>query len=216
MKPHADGLIIGAFALAVLLGGVAMLSVANGQPGGTPPRGKSGPGVLSTLVPLKLEERMESQTKLLEERTQTIGALLLLVNELKDSSEESYQNSRLCFAVRMLGILRAAEAAQPLLDVIDRRFPGANHTDSPPEDPEVVQALIQIGKPASTKAIEYLASDKSSKRAPMYVRVIAQVEGIELGKVMVRLAADKEKDPEKKARLEAAIGLFDKASEPIP
>jgi hypothetical protein len=50
----------------------------------------------------------------------------------------------------------------------------------------------------------------------MYVRVIAQVEGIELGKVMVRLAADKEKDPEKKARLEAAIALFDKASEPMP
>jgi hypothetical protein len=159
---------------------------------------------------------MESRRKLLEERTQTIGALLLLVNELKDSPEGTLQNGRLCFAIRMLGDLRAAEAAQPLLDLIDMRFPGFVSDTRSPEDPETIQALVNIGKPASTKAVDYLASDKSTKRAMMYVRVIAQVEGIELGKVMVRLAADKEKDPEKKARLLAAIALFDKAGEPIP
>ena len=213
MKSRTNGLVLGACVLAVFLVG-AMLSVAKGL-GGTA-KDKATADALAAIVPLKLEERMESRSKLREERTHTIGALLLLVNELKDSAAESEKNTRLYFAIRMLGDLRAAEAAQPLLDLIDMRFPGWISDLRAPEDPETIQALVNIGKPASTGAVEYLANDKSSKRAPMYVRVIAQVEGIELGKVMVRLAADKEKDPEKKARLEAAIGLFDKAGEPIP
>jgi len=144
-----------------------------------------------------------------------VYGLLPVVKELKDVAREAAVGSRLYYAVLMLGDLRAVEGAQPLLDIIDMRFPHWGSTRAP-EDPDIIQALVKIGKPASTGAVECLANDKSSKRALMYVRVIAQVEGIELGKVMVRMAADKENDPEKKARLQAAIGLFDKASEPIP
>ena len=212
MKSRTNGLVLGACVLMVFLVG-AMLSAANGL-GGTA-TDKATADALAAIVPLKLEERMELHRKLQEERNHTIYGLLLIVEELKESRTEKIQNSRLCFAVRMLGDMRAAEAAKPLLELIDLRFPGFVHIMGP-VDPEVIQALVQIGKPASTGAVEYLANDKSSKRAPMYVRVIAQVEGFELGKVMVRLAADKEKDPEKKARLEAAIALFDKAGEPIP
>jgi hypothetical protein len=215
MESRTNELVLGACVLAVFLVG-SMLSAAKGL-GGTA-TDKATADALAAIVPLTLEERMESYKKLLEERTQTIGALLLVVKEMKDSpAANSNTRGLLAFTVRMLGVLRAAEAAQPLLDIIDslRYYPGYGGTEAP-KDSEVIQALVQIGKPASTKAVEYLANDKSSKRAPMYVRVIAQVEGIELGKVMVRMAADREKDPEKKARLQAAIGLFDKAGEPIP
>jgi len=213
MESRIKRLVLMGCALAVLVAGGALLSVVYGQ-GRTPKEKSSAPGT-AELVPLKLEERMEVYRKLLEERNHTIYGILLVLNEIKDPRQRSSQNGRVCFAVRMLGDLRAAEAAQPLLDNIDLRFPGVTTSYSPEVD-EVARALAKIGKPASTGAIERLASDKSSERAPMYVRVIARVEGIELGKVMVRLAADKEKDPEKKARLQAAIALFDKASEPIP
>ena len=59
-------------------------------------------------------------------------------------------------------------------------------------------------------------SDKSKDRARRYVRVIRLVEGIDLGKEMVRLAAEKEQDPAKKARLKAALELFKDADKPIP
>jgi len=212
MEPRISVMVLGVSTLAVLVVG-AMLSVANIL-GGTA-KDKATADALAAIVPLKLEERMESHRKLLEERNHTIYGLLLVFQELKDVSGEASVGSRLYYAVLMLGDLRAPEGAQPLLDLIDLKFPRWGSTIAP-EDRDIIQALVQIGKPASTGAVEYLANDKSSKRAPMYVRVIAQVEGIELGKVMVRLAADKEKDPEKRDRLQAAIALFDKAGEPIP
>jgi len=212
MESRTNGLVLGACVLTVFLVG-AVLSAANG-PGGTA-TDKATADALAAIVPLKLEERMELHRKLQEERNHTIYGLLLVFKELKDVSGEATVGSRLYYAVLMIGDLRAVEGAQPLLDIIDLRFSRWGSTIAP-KDRDIIQALVQIGKPASTKAVDYLANDKSSKRAPMYVRVIAQVEGIELGKVMVRMAADKEKDPEKKARLEAAIALFDKAGEPIP
>jgi hypothetical protein len=213
MESHTQGLVLGVGVLTVFLVGT-MLSVAEGL--GSTAKDKATADSLTAIVPLKLEERMAAHRKLLEERTQTVGELLLLVNELKNSPERTLQNGRLCFAIRMLGDIRAAEATQPLLDLIDTRFPGFSSDTGAPKDPEIIEALVNIGKPASRGAVEMLATDKSSKRALMYVRVIVLVEGADVGKYMVRLAADKEKDPDKKTRLQTALGLFDKASEPIP
>ena len=213
MISRTTRLVLGVSVLVLFWPG-AMRSVANGQRSKISVE-KGNSSDTAAFVPLKLEERAGAYKKFVEERNHMVYGLLLVMKELRDSPKETIQSSRLHYAVRMLGDLRAAEATQLLMNVIDLRFPGPVSTRAP-EDSEVIQALVQIGKTASTGAVEHLANDKSSKRAPMYVRVIAQVEGIELGKVMVRLAADKEKDPEKKARLEAAIALFDKASEPMP
>lgn len=171
---------------------------------------------IDAIMPLKMEQRMELHKRVLEDRKARIGGLLLVVQNLKNAPKEDFEGCRLSFAIRMLGDLRAVEAVQPLINIVDLQFSKVMGLATTEDDSEVIQALVKIGKPASTKAVEYLAGDKSSKRAPRYVRVIAQVEGIELGKVMVRLAAVKEQNPEKKARLEAAIALFDKAGEPIP
>lgn len=142
--------------------------------------------------------------------------LIALLEELKDDQSELRTESRLWYAVKTLGAIRAEEAASPLLDVIDSRFiPGIVRVDVV-KDSDVIQALARIGKPASKAAVEYLAKDKSSKRAPMYVRVIALVEGVEVGKFMVERAAAAESDPEKKARLTKAIALFADADKVVP
>jgi len=228
MKFQTKRLVFGACMLAALVFGAAMYSA--GEQSNASKADNLYPDT-AWLVPIKLVERPQSYTKFITERQRTIDALLRVVQEKQETADMispsgqitygktamTYPEGRIAYAIRMLGDLRAPKAVQALLDIIDFQFTVTGMARlEPPKDAQVIQALIQIGKPASTGAVEYLANDKSSKRAPMYVRVIAQVEGIELGKVMVRLAADKEKDPEKKARLEAAIGLFDKAGEPIP
>ena len=228
MKSQTQRLVLGSCMLATVVFGAAMYSA--GEQSNASKTDNLYPDT-AWLVPINLSDRPQSYAKFITERQRMINALLRVVQEKQETANVispsgqvthekttmTYPEGRIAYAIRMLGDLRATKAAQALLDIIDFQFTftGTVSFDIP-RDSLVIQALIQIGKPASTGAVECLANDKSSKRAPMYVRVIAQVEGIELGKVMVRLAADKEKDPEKKARLEAAIALFDKAGEPIP
>jgi hypothetical protein len=195
----------------------AILSLASGQT--KTAKEKASSSALAGIGPFTAEEPEKTYSKLLEERIHRVDEMLQVVDKLGGSAKTGIETIRLYYAIRMLGEIRAAEAAQPLLDIMDIDLPKRVTWTSvalPPEDPVIVQVLAQIGKPSSTRAVEYLAKDKSAKRALMYVRVIVLVEGMDLGKVMVNLAADKEKDPEKKARLQAAIALFDKADKPIP
>lgn len=50
--------------------------------------------------------------------------------------------------------------------------------------------------------------------AQLLVNVIAEIEGPELGKAMVRLAAEQEADPKKKQRPQAALQRFPEAAGP--
>ena len=117
-------------------------------------------------------------------------------------------------AIQVLGELRATEAVYCLLEVIDLSYFRPVSCNS--GDCEVIQALTEIGKPASRAAVLCLAADDSEKRAAMYVRVIANVEGVELARHMVHVAAEKEQDPIKKDRLVKALVLFKDAWRPIP
>jgi hypothetical protein len=203
--PH----IVTRLALGVFFGIAATFSTFSWA--GQDPFGIGGAKVIN-IGKLKAERDQGAQKRRFE-----IADLVRVVRHRLEAANDPEKQAHLWLAVCELGDLRAAEAAGPLLEMIDFRDSSfdicALHE---PEDPDIIQALIDIGKPASTGAVGMLATDPSSKRAPMYVRVIAQVEGADVGKFMIRQAVDKEKDPEKKARLQTALGLFDKASEPVP
>lgn len=119
-------------------------------------------------------------------------------------------------AMRSLGQLRADEAVWCLLDVIDLQYTRFFLGTSNLKDREPIHALSQMGKFASRSAVRRLAMDDCDNRARMYVRVIANVEGVHLGREMVKYAADLEEDEAHKARLEKAVDLFKDAHRPIP
>jgi len=194
--------------VAILLGMVSSSWAEAPVPSETPTAKK--------YVPLPLAARKEAYGKIDQENRDMIVQLLALVREVKDEPSQRVDGSRLCFAVRTLGLLRAEEATLPLLNMIDVEFPKFVSRPYAPKDPDVVLALARIGKAASKAAVDYLAKDRSSKRARMYVRVIFLVEGADVGKFMVQQAAAAERDPEKKARLTKAIALFADAEKPIP
>jgi hypothetical protein len=176
---------------------------------------KATADALEKYVPSDFNARQKKLEELCDDHRRTAHALLLIIDRFKNDRMEQGSGCRVAIAIQMLGKLRMELATIPLLDMIERRYPGIGRLRSP-VDPIVIQALIEIGKPASKAAVEYLARDKSSKRAPMYVRVIAQVEGVEVGAFMVRKAMEREKDPDRKARLEKALELFQNADQPVP
>ena len=172
------------------------------------PLDKGTADALEKRMPSDLAKRQSSYMQLVADRRQMIGDLLVLIGEYKDETDQHIGSSRICFAMRTLGLLRAENAVGPLMDMIDFRFEGERISMREPEDTEVIRALASIGKPSSKLAVEYLAKDKSTVRAPMYLRVIHLVEGPEVGKFMLEQAVKQEKDAEKKARLEKALPLF--------
>jgi hypothetical protein len=161
------------------------------------------------------KDRRAAYRNFITDRQHVIYNLLSVVKEKKNERLQNMNGSLVYYAVCMLGDLRAEEAVQELLAGVDIRFVPVGAVTIAPTDPEVVQALAKIGKPASVKALTYIAKDNSPERANMYVRVIALVEGVELGKVMVSQAAEKEKDPQYKERLKKAIELFKDADKVV-
>lgn len=177
---------------------------------------KESPSVkYSDYVPLTPQGRKQALSKLERERKFQIIVLMEIMKYEGTAREKKgelglWPDDVECIAIRMLGELRAVEAVDLLLDRIDVRTEriGSELFIFADADGFVVDALQKIGKPSSIKAIEYLAKDKSSERAKMYVRVITLVEGVDIGKEMVRLAIEKEMDPQKKERLQKALPLF--------
>jgi hypothetical protein len=172
------------------------------------------------VMPSSVEGRKEAFAKLSQDRSSQINSLVLILRgeQIKREAGRNAitQNDPEYYAILMLGQLRAEEAVKPLLDRIDVETIRVVNLSQGVWDREAIRALVAIGKPASKEALEYLARDKSMQRARMYVRVIAEIEGTRLGKEMVRMAADEEKDPAKKARLQAASEFFRDADKPIP
>ena len=171
---------------------------------------------LEKRMPSDIEKRMQVYEQARDDRRELIGALKILVRELKEEPLQQISSSRVCYAVRMLGLIRADEATSFLMDIIDIRFAGGHRGEPRPvQDADVIRALARIGKPASKAAIEYLAKDKSSKRAARYLRVVYLVEGPEVGRFMLQQAAKRQSDPERKARLERALAMFTAADKPV-
>jgi hypothetical protein len=168
-------------------------------------------------------EAQEKQIRgLVAKRTEAVATLVRLASEEPRRGVVSApsQGDARWEAILALGDYRAIEGVEPLLGQIDVLFLQTTEGGRLGKDRIVIESLGKIGKPASRAAVEYLAKnkdkEKQAERARLYVRVIALVEGVDLGKEMVRLAFEKEKDAERKARLKEALGLFKDADKPIP
>jgi len=168
-------------------------------------------------MPSEYVTRSQWSEEIVKNRRNITHQLLSIIKDNKDTPSEQIQFSRLWYAVHLLGELRAEEAVPTLLEIIDvSLLPDATHEIPIPTDAEVIKSLALIGKPSSELAIGNLAQDKSTIRAPQYLRVIFLVEGPDVGKFMLQNAVNREKDPDKKQRLQKAIELFANADKVVP
>jgi hypothetical protein len=138
------------------------------------------------------------------EQHKLISDLVLTINTA--DLDEVHGEDELSQAIGMLGFLRAKEGAHAICNVIDYKYIATSKARR--NGGITVAALVSIGKPASLEAVERLRTEKSEERIALFVMVIVGVEGVDLGREMVRLAISKERDEEKRKRLTAALKLF--------
>lgn len=178
------------------------------------------PVIADATNPVGLEEvKVWEEVRLLaigsKERTDANPLVDALAKKQSDSvkclieilQDETNANMKRIVAVRMLRILRAPEAVEPLIkwitlfpDIIDERTP---EIVSP-----CVYALINIGKPAATAAIDHLTKENDEYRRKLLCEVLLKVEG---NKTALFLLDEKKKgtgNPDAKANLNLARDII--------
>lgn len=139
-----------------------------------------------------------AEKKIAAERKEMIEQLLKIVKQKQQSFSPDGAMHR---ALRILGILRAAEAVDDLLGVVDYRplivddevgFPAA-------------YALIEIGKPASLKALARLRKETDPLRRRLLVEVIKGVEGKDAAVFLIETELKKTGNPRSALNLKSAL-----------
>lgn len=165
---------------------------------------KPSAGDMARLRSENQTERKAASRAILEQRARTIGELEKIVRDFV--GEESRKGSAKT-AVVLLGKLRAVEAVALLAENISVYvfYKSTKRIQSLEDAFPCVGALSEIGKPSIAAMIGNLASSEDEKVRELSARVILNVEGTEIGRIVIEKAIEDESDPTKKARLRAAV-----------
>lgn len=131
-----------------------------------------------------------------------------LGNELLNVLRADRSNLNRCAAAHYLGELRFAEAANDLAAQITLDIKLTDDLDGMPVLPRPVAmtALIRIGVPAIAPVIRNLETSDDAKVRELSLKVLRQIDGDkDIVQLRLQKALDAQKDPEKKARLQAAL-----------
>jgi hypothetical protein len=130
-----------------------------------------------------------------------------LVGILQNTKSSNFQK---CSAAYFLGEMRMQSAASVLAahltlrtetsDRLVKRLPVMKNYPA-------VEALIKIGKASTKPMIQNLEGSSDSLIRDLSARVIRDVEGSDLARIIIQKAVSKQSDSEKKKRLQAALSL---------
>jgi hypothetical protein len=116
-------------------------------------------------------------------------------------------------AIDIMGQIRAIDAADYLLDIIDYRLPFMSMS-LPSIDPNnsgklypVVKALVSI-RPAYENILNKVQNENSIIKIRCYIAVIVGVEGLEVSRYLFKEAVKKELDYQKKDKLTLALNII--------
>ena len=164
--------------------------------------------------------------EILEQRREMIDRLIEFLRS-GDKNVMGAKRASLLSAVKVLGELRASEAAETLVSYIDYASADRDayflRTRLPSEDYPAVKALINIGRPSIPAILhrlpELLAAlqGEVNQRARFLrncVWVLFEIEGPEAMVLHLKLAQEREKDPGRRAGIEALFGALPKRLQP--
>jgi len=169
----------------------------------------------------------ETEKALLAWRAETIRRLIEIVDDprIRFNKPDSVRR-----AIRLLGDMRAVEAAQVLVRNIDfgqvgRKDPDSDIVVDPISGPAVsgvpmqhryvaVRALLNIGEPVVPEVVDQAARRPVDLHA--CALVLCSLKGKETAIHMVEQAIEAQSDPKNKTRLEAFLAKVQAVDEPHP
>lgn len=131
------------------------------------------------LLSARTAVQAKAEKGILQQREETIQELLKIV---KKKHQSISPDGGMVRAIRLLGKLRASEAVEDLLAIVDYRPLIVDDEIGYP----VAYALIEIGKPASRKALLRLRTERNPLRRSLLLEVIKHVEGKPVAVFLIR------------------------------
>jgi hypothetical protein len=160
---------------------------------------------MKNLDALDERSRMELLSQVDQQRQEL---LLILLKHLDTSSSVNVKAA----AIYLMGRHRLSDSVDELIRRIDFDAGENLSLRALPlwERYPAMEALIHIGQPAVSAAVELLANDMNDLRRDLAVKVIRYVEDAEIAKFILTRAHSAETDPNRKTNLQDAINRLAK------
>lgn len=151
------------------------------------------------------QERTATIKAWLDQRPKVINDLISVLERRK--GEKGYIDDEEYKAIVWLGELRAVEAVDPLIEIVDKCFVTFRLSTLKENKQEYVvpKVLARIGKEARDKCLESLAKEDNESRVMRLLETIILIEGPDLAREAIRLARDQSHDEKQKQRLDGCL-----------
>jgi hypothetical protein len=157
----------------------------------------------------KYNELLQLKESTIKQRNEVIEYLLNIIKSDKHNYNDTFA------AIDILGQIRAIEATDILLDMVDYKLPIAGMS-LPSLDPiqsgkryPVVKALVNI-RPKYENILKKIQNENNLSTRRCYIAVMVGVEGVDISRYLIEKAIKKETDRDKLSRLSAALNLLNK------
>jgi len=148
------------------------------------------------------------------DRNDLLRDLILFVENTDPNMPGSDENlsARRLAAVVVLGNMRAWQAVPMLIENLDTISPLVRSDGMFGHPSPCVDALVNIGKPASTACLGALATEEDPIRRKRLLQVVKRVETPDVAKFMLAQAIENARLPEEKSKLELALSDLNRAT----
>jgi hypothetical protein len=161
--------------------------------------------LMKKLETLDERSRMDFCSHVDEQRDELLAVLIRHLNTTTSASIKTA-------AIYLIGRHRLSNGVRELIKQID--FDSESQSRGSPlplwGQYPAMEALIHIGQPAVSAAIELLAADMNNLRRDLAVKVIRYVENAEIARFILAQAQSNETDQNRKANFQDAIDRLDK------
>jgi len=161
--------------------------------------------LMKKLDTLDDRTRMDLCSHVDEQRDELLTVLIRHLNTATTASTKTA-------TIYLIGRHRLLNGVRELIKQIDFESESQSHGSPLPlwGQYPAMEALIHIGQPAVSAAVELLGKEMNDLRRDLAVKVVHYVEDAEIAKFILTRAHAAETDPNRKANLQDAIERLDK------
>jgi len=155
--------------------------------------------------------RIPAASQLMKDRRDLVSALTTMAESREQGLAAGPELDPKYLGVRLLGDLRAAEAVDSLMGLLDYRvimtFGGYGRTHGYGPTHPAAEALAKIGKPASKAALNRLVDASDPEKARALVWILTKVEGPDLARYLISKRMEHYEVGPPRGNLERALAL---------
>jgi len=190
---------IGVYGIGIVIGTLIMLAASGSE---KPSEGQKEDDWQSLVVSTDERERIASRKAALEERKETVDALLAIVRSPVEKEEAFYNTfTPRNIAIFLLGKLRAKEAVPELIEFVTPK-PGQGTVI------EATEALIQIGLPSVPAFLEKLQAGQTPLKREQCVRALVAIKGLSETEHLIEDRMTDASSTQEKENLKAVIEVL--------